>query len=106
MITRFISALYRRVAGAAGPSLLLPRGAGGTPLAGSGRNGRMRGFAGQGKQLSPHPPLRGTFSRGKAVGVSSGKGSRCQFVISWERQSVSVRYFLGKAVGVRGKAVG
>src|SRR5271157_5843103 len=68
MITRFISALYRRVAGTAGPPLLLPRGAGGTPLAGSGRNGRMRGFAGQSKQLSPHPPLRGTFSRGEKVG--------------------------------------
>jgi len=27
----------------------------------------MRGFAGQGKQLSPHPPLRGTFSRGEKV---------------------------------------
>src|SRR5208337_3062916 len=47
--------------------ILLPRGAGGTPLAGSGRNGRMRGFAGQSKQLSPHPPLRGTFSRGEKV---------------------------------------
>jgi hypothetical protein len=49
------------------PPHLLPRGAGGTPLAGSGRNGRMRGFAGQSKQLSPHPPLRGTFSRGEKV---------------------------------------
>ena len=28
----------------------------------------MRGFAGQSKQLSPHPPLRGTFSRGEKVG--------------------------------------
>jgi len=27
----------------------------------------MRGFAGQGTQLSPHPPLRGTFFRGEKV---------------------------------------
>ncbi len=29
----------------------------------------MRGFAGQSKQFSPHPPLRGTYSRGEKVGA-------------------------------------
>ena len=52
----------RYACGAFSPS---PAGSGGTPLAGSGRNGRMRGLAGQGTQLCPHPPLRGTFSRGE-----------------------------------------
>jgi len=38
-------------------------GAGGTPLVGSGRNGRMRGKSNGLWLRPPHPPLRGTFSR-------------------------------------------
>src|SRR5208337_3365850 len=50
------SAFYRRVADAAGPPLLLPRGAGGTPLAGSGRNGRMRAICRP--RRASHPLIR------------------------------------------------